>query len=125
MKERKTFIRRIKQGDRLRYAEVWNERRGKKVIQHHVRYLGTDPDDPAQFEYLAGRIPDGTLAAADIRAMLDRSGKTAGRKDAHPARLPEKYRGGPGGCPIVRPEEAVHPAGSRRSIPGVPGYAVS
>ena len=91
MTELKTFIRKIKQGDRVRYAEVWNERRGKKVIQHHVRYLGSDPDDPApqctfdiepaQFEYLVGRILDGTLTADDIRAVLTRAGNTVGRKD--------------------------------------------
>ena len=53
MTDRKTFIRKIKQGDKIRYAEVWNERQGKKVIQHHVRYLGSDPDnlpDPSSFD---------------------------------------------------------------------------
>ena len=90
MKEQKTFIRRIKQGDRTRYAEVWNERRGKRVIQHHVRYLGSDPDDPAhqctydiepaQFEYLAGRMVDGTLTAENVRAVLALSDGTIERK---------------------------------------------
>ncbi|MEA1869982.1 MAG: hypothetical protein U9N09_07565 [Euryarchaeota archaeon] len=31
MTEHKTFIRKIKQGDKIRYAEVWNERKGKKL----------------------------------------------------------------------------------------------
>jgi len=55
MAEHKTFIRKIKQGDKIRYAEVWNERRGKKVIQHHVRYLGSDPNnlpEPSSFKRL-------------------------------------------------------------------------
>ena len=91
MRERKTFIRRIKQGDNVRYAEVWNERRGKKVIQHHVRYLGSDPNNPVepssfdientQFEYLSGQILNESLSAEDIIHMLDASGNTVNRKD--------------------------------------------
>jgi hypothetical protein len=66
MSEHRTFIRKIKQGDKIRYAEVWNERQGNKIIQHHVRYLGSDPDnlqEPSsfvienlQFGYLAQLI---------------------------------------------------------------------
>ena len=91
MRERKTFIRKIKQGGSVRYAEVWNERRGKKVIQHHVRYLGSDPENPggpssfdignAQFEFLAQRILNGNLAVDDLDHMLKDGGKTAGRKN--------------------------------------------
>ena len=91
MTEHKTFIRKIKQGDKIRYAEVWNERRGKKVIQHHVRYLGSDPDnlpDPSSFDiekvhfgYLAQLILSDTISADDVYLMLDGMGKPVKRKE--------------------------------------------
>lgn len=91
MTEHKTFIRKIKQGDKIRYAEVWNERQGKKVIQHHVRYLGSDPDnlpEPSsfvienlQFGYLAQLILSNSLSANDIYLMLDGLGKSIERKE--------------------------------------------
>ena len=91
MAEHKTFIRKIKQGDKIRYAEVWNERREKKVIQHHVRYLGSDPDnlpDPSSFDiekihfgYLAQLILSDTLSADDVYLMLDGMGKPVKRKE--------------------------------------------
>jgi hypothetical protein len=87
----KTFIRKIKQGDKIRYAEVWNERRGKKVIQHHVRYLGSDPNnlpEPSSFNiekihfgYLAQLILNDTISADDIYLMLDGMGKSVERKE--------------------------------------------
>ncbi len=77
----KTFIRKIKQGDKIRYAEVWNERRGKKVIQHHVQYLGSDPDhlppptsftiEMVHFGYLAQLILKDVITADDIYTMLE------------------------------------------------------
>lgn len=91
MTEHKTFIRKIKQGDKIRYAEVWNERRGKKVIQHHVRYLGSDPNnlpEPSSFNiekihfgYLAQLILSDTISADDIYLMLDGMGKSVERKE--------------------------------------------
>lgn len=91
MTEHKTFIRKIKQGDKIRYAEVWNERQGKKVIQHHVRYLGSDPDnlpDPSSFDiekvhfgYLAQLILSDALSADDVYLMLDGMGKSVERKE--------------------------------------------
>ena len=87
----KTFIRKIKQGDKIRYAEVWNERRGKKIIQHHVRYLGSDPKnlpEPSSFNiekihfgYLAQLILSDTLSADDIYLMLDGMGKSVEHKE--------------------------------------------
>ena len=63
MAEHKTFIRKIKQGDKIRYAEVWNERRGKKVIQHHVHYLGSDPNNlPEPSSFNIEKIHIGYLA---------------------------------------------------------------
>jgi hypothetical protein len=91
MTEHKTFIRKIKQGKGIRYAEVWNERQGKKVIQHHVRYLGSDPDnlpepssfviEKLQFGYLAQLILSDSLTANDIYLMLDGMGKSIERKE--------------------------------------------
>jgi hypothetical protein len=83
----KTYVRKIKQGARTKYAEVWGERRGKKVIQHHVRYLGTDPDHPppptsfaietVHFGYLAQLILRDALVADDLHTMLKAMGQTA------------------------------------------------
>jgi len=91
MIEHKTFIRKIKQGDKIRYAEVWNERQGKKVIQHHVRYLGSDPNnlpEPSSFQiekvhfgYLAQLILSDTLSADDVYVMLNGMGKSIERKE--------------------------------------------
>ena len=91
MTEHKTFIRKIKQGDKIRYAEVWNERRGKKVIQHHVRYLGSDPNnlpEPSSFNiekihfgYLAQLILSDSISADDIYLMVDGMGKSVERKE--------------------------------------------
>jgi len=91
MTEHKTFTRKIKQGEKIRYAEVWNERQGNKIIQHHVRYLGSDPDnlpEPSsfvienlQFGYLAQLILSDSLSANDIYIMLDGMGKSIERKE--------------------------------------------
>jgi hypothetical protein len=91
MTEHKTFIRKIKQGDKIRYAEVWNERQGKKVIQHHVRYLGSDPNnlpEPSSFNiekvhfgYLAQLLLSDNLSADDVYHMLDGMGKSIERKE--------------------------------------------
>lgn len=91
MGKQKTFIRKIKQGDKIRYAEVWNERKGKKVIQHHVRYLGSDPTDlspPSSFDiekvhfgYLAQLILSDDLSAEDVYVMLDGMGESVERRD--------------------------------------------
>ena len=91
MVERKTFIRRIKQGNAIRYAEVWNERKGTKVIQHHVRYLGSDPDNlpsPSSFDienvhfgYLAQLILSDALCADDVYIMLEGMGKSVERQE--------------------------------------------
>lgn len=82
----KTYVRKIKQGARTKYAEVWGERRGKKVIQHHVRYLGTDPDHPppptsftiekVHFGYLAQLVLRDALVADDLHTMLKAMGQT-------------------------------------------------
>ena len=91
MAEHKTFIRKIKQGNATRYAEVWNERKGKKIIQHHMRYLGSDPDNlppPSSFDiekvhfgYLAQLILSDALSAEDVYLMLEGMGESVERQD--------------------------------------------
>ena len=103
MTKQKTFIRKIKQGDKIRYAEVWNERRGKKVIQHHVRYLGSDPNNippPSSFDielvhfgYLAQLILSEALTSDDIYTMLDGMGESVDRKDIKEIILRHKIDG--------------------------------
>ncbi len=91
MTEQKTFIRKIKQGNSIRYSEVWNERRGKKVIQHYVRYLGSDPNNlppPSSFDiekvhfgYLAQLILSDSLTAEDIYQMLKGMGESIEKRE--------------------------------------------
>jgi hypothetical protein len=64
---------------------------GKKVIQHHVRYLGSDPTnlpDPSSFDiekvhfgYLAQLILSDALSADDVYLMLDGMGESIERKE--------------------------------------------
>jgi hypothetical protein len=87
----KTFVRKIRQGDKVRYAEVWNERRGKKVVQHHVRYLGSDPEhlppstsftiEKVHFGYLAQLILKDAITADDIYVMLEEMGEPVQRRE--------------------------------------------
>ena len=91
MTEQKTFIRKIKQGKSIRYAEVWNERQGKKVIQHYVRYLGSDPNnlpppssfhiEKVHFGYLAQLILSDSLTAEDIYQMLKGMGESVEKRE--------------------------------------------
>jgi hypothetical protein len=41
-----SFIRQIKRGKCTYYDEVENERINGKVVQRHIRYIGTNPDAP-------------------------------------------------------------------------------
>jgi hypothetical protein len=76
----KPFIRKYKQGDKVYYAEVWNERKGKKVVQHFIRYLGIDPKhapppttfpiEKVHFGFLAQLILKDDLTPEDVFTML-------------------------------------------------------
>ena len=91
MTEQKTFIRKHKQGNSVYYAEVYNERVGKKIVQHHVRYLGVDPNDPSSqtgfdiekihFGYLAQLLLSDMVIADDIYTMLENMGESVERKE--------------------------------------------
>jgi len=101
--QHKTFIRKIKQGDKIRYAEVWNERQGIKIIQYHIRYLGSDPNnlpEPSSFAieklhfgYLANLILSDSLTANDVYLMLDGMGKSVERKEIKEIILRHKLDG--------------------------------
>jgi hypothetical protein len=63
----------------------------RKLIQHHVRYLGSDPDNlpnPSSFDiekihfgYLAQLILSDTISADDVYLMRDGMGKPVKRKE--------------------------------------------
>jgi hypothetical protein len=87
----KTFIRKYKQGDNVYHAEVWNERRGKTVIQHYVQYLGRDPKrrppptsftiEKIHFGFLAQLILRDELVLDDLYTMLKGMGEPVRRRE--------------------------------------------
>jgi len=40
-----SFIRKIKKGKKVYFAEVENKRINGKIVQRHIQYLGTVPDN--------------------------------------------------------------------------------
>ena len=66
----------------VHFSEVESLRVGGKVIQRHIRSLGTDPSVPtnfpindAQFSYLAVRLMQGNLSPTEIFDMLEDMGQ--------------------------------------------------
>ncbi len=82
-----SFIRKIKKGDKIYYAEVVNERIDGKVVQRHIRYLGKDPDAPqkkfeigkSELNKLFDLISNNSLTPDDIFSILEKSGKPVTR----------------------------------------------
>ncbi len=78
-----SFIRKIKKGDHIYYAEVENERVNGKVVQRHIRYIGKDPDAPQkrfglerlELNKLLDLISSNSLTPDDIFSILEKSGK--------------------------------------------------
>lgn len=78
-----SFVRKIKRGDKVYYAEVKNERINGKVVQRHIRYIGTDPNAPekrfeldsSELNQLFDLISQNALTPDDIFSMLEKSGK--------------------------------------------------
>ena len=76
------FIRKIRRGGRTYYAEVENVRRGNKVVQRHIRYIGESIDaqqnslplDSVQFGYIAMRLMQGDLTANELIDMVEKMG---------------------------------------------------
>ncbi|MBC2706480.1 MAG: hypothetical protein HF977_01945 [ANME-2 cluster archaeon] len=81
-----SYIRKItkrnKNGEiKVYYAEVESVRLGGKVVQRHIRSLGTNPSFPTnfpiegvQFSYLAVRLMQGDLTPNEVFDMLENMG---------------------------------------------------
>jgi hypothetical protein len=81
-----SYIRKItrhnKNGEtKVYYAEVESVRIGGKVVQRHIRSLGTDPSSPTnfpigetQFSYLSTRLMQGDLTPNEVLDMLEDMG---------------------------------------------------
>lgn len=82
-----SFIRKIKKGGNIYYAEVENERINGKVVQRHIRYIGKDPNaPPKRFELkkvelikLLNLISKNSLTPNDIFTILKKFGKPVTR----------------------------------------------
>ena len=76
------ITRRNKNGEtKVYYAEVESVRVDGKVVQRHIRSLGTDPSFPTnfpidnvQFSYLAVRLMQGDLTPNEVIEMLEGMG---------------------------------------------------
>jgi len=77
-----SFIRQIKRGNCTYYAEVENERIDGKVVQRHIRYIGTDPNAPRKrfeleqldFIKILELLSSNSLTPDDIFTILENSG---------------------------------------------------
>ncbi len=87
-----SFVRKIKCGNSVYYAEVENKRVGGKVVQRHIRYLGKDPNAPntppkkaeindVGFGYLATMLMQKALTANDVFEFLEDQGITVSREE--------------------------------------------
>ena len=82
-----SFIRKIKRGEKIYYAEVENRWINGKCVQKHIRSLGTDPDhptnfpiEPVHFSYLAVRLMQGDLTPNEVFEMLEGMGQPVRRE---------------------------------------------
>ncbi|GBE53878.1 MAG TPA: hypothetical protein ENH28_00850 [Euryarchaeota archaeon] len=87
-----SFVRKIKRGNSVYYAEVENKRVGGKVVQRHIRYLGKDPNAPhappkkaeindVGFSYLATMLMQKALTANDVFEFLEDQGIMVSREE--------------------------------------------
>lgn len=82
-----SFVREIKRGNKVYYAEVENERIDGKVVQRHIRYIGTDPNAPpkrfelerSELDKLIELISKNSLTPDDIFSILEKCGKPVTR----------------------------------------------
>lgn len=77
-----SFIRQIKKGGKIYYAEVENQWIDGKCVQKHIRSLGQDPEhptnisiEPVHFSFLALRLMQDALTSDDIFGMLEEMGQ--------------------------------------------------
>lgn len=81
------FVRKNKNGEiKTYYAEVESVRIGKKVVQRYIRSLGTDPENPTNFQmepvhfsYLAVRLMQGALLPNEVFELLEGMGQPVKR----------------------------------------------
>ena len=84
-----SFVRKIKRGNSVYYAEVENKRVNGKVVQRYIRYLGKDPNAPPKkaeindvgFGYLATMLMQKALTANDVFEFLEDQGITVSREE--------------------------------------------
>jgi hypothetical protein len=84
-----TFVRKIKVGKRVYYAEVKNERVDGKVVQRHIRYLGKDPKaprrrfdiEPVHLGFLTIGMMERVLTPEDVFEMLISKGEVVTKRD--------------------------------------------
>ena len=83
-----SFIRKIKRGKSVYYAEVENVWIKGRAVQKHIRYIGKDPDvqsnftlEPVHFGYIATRLMQGDLTANELLDMLEGMGHRVLRED--------------------------------------------
>ncbi len=82
-----SFIRKIKRGGKIYYAEVENLWINGKCVQKHIQSLGTDPNhptnfliEPVHFSYLAVRLMQGDLTPNEVFVMLEGMGQPVRRE---------------------------------------------
>ena len=83
-----TFIRKIKKGDKIYYQEVENKWINGKTVQKHIRYIGTDKDNPdhipiekVHFGYIATRLMQGDLSSSELFDMIEKMGSHVNREN--------------------------------------------
>lgn len=84
-----SFVRKIKRGNSVYYAEVESKRVGGKVVQRHIRYLGKDPEAPPKkveiddvgFGYLATMLMQKALTPNDVFEFLEEQGTMVSREE--------------------------------------------
>ncbi len=84
-----SFIRKIKRGNSVYYAEVENRRVGGKVVQKHIRYLGKDPEalskkagiNDVGFGYLATMLMQKALTPNDVFEFLENQGTKVSKEE--------------------------------------------
>lgn len=84
-----SFIRKIKRGNSVYYAEVENKWINGKVVQRHIRYLGKDPEalpkkaeiSDVGFGYLATMLMQKALTPNDVFEFLENQGTKVSREE--------------------------------------------
>jgi len=116
------ITRRNKNGDiKVYYAEVESVRVGGKVMQRHIRSLGTNPSSPTnfpigevQFSYLVIRLMQGDLTPNEVFDMLEGMGHPVTRDSLERIGINYDFEKKTFSIYLFRPKN------SKKSIPDVP-----